>query len=232
MEVILLERVEKLGQMGDVVTVKPGFARNFLIPKNKALRATAQNKARFEAEKAQLEAHNLERKSEAEAVAGKLADAKTVVIRQAGESGQLYGSVNARDIAASLTESGVAVKRDQVQLPQPIKTLGLHDVLVRLHPEVSVTIVANVARSGEEAVTQAETGAAVVGGADNDKADMDKADNDKTDMDTAVEDASEALLAQAEAVFEEDAAADVIAEVESLTDAPSEADEAEEEKAE
>lgn len=162
MEVILLERVERLGQMGDVVTVKDGFARNFLLPMKKALRATAGNKATFEADRAQLEADNLERKAEAEAVAKAMADVKVVMIRAAGESGQLYGSVSSRDIAEAVTEAGVGISRSQVVLDRAIKTLGLHDVVIRLHPEVSETVVVNIARSADEAETQFSTGSAVV----------------------------------------------------------------------
>ena len=164
MQVILLERVEKLGQMGDVVTVKDGFARNFLLPQNKALRATASNKAAFEADKARLEAENLERRKDAEAVAEKMGDLKVVMVRAAGESGQLYGSVTSRDIADAVTEAGVAVSRNQVVLDRAIKTLGLHDVVIRLHPEVSKTVVVNIARSEAEAETQFSTGSAVTGG--------------------------------------------------------------------
>ena len=158
MEVILLERIEKLGQMGDVVTVKPGYARNFLLPRKKAMRATESNRAVFEAQRAQLEAENLKRREEAEAVAEKLDGMSVVLIRQAGDSGQLYGSVTARDISDAVTEAGVTINRNQVAMDKVIKTLGLHAVKVRLHPEVSVDITGNVARSEEEAVTQAETG--------------------------------------------------------------------------
>ncbi len=162
MEVILLERIEKLGQMGDVVNVKPGYARNYLLPKKKAVSATGENKAHFEQQRAQLEAENLERKSEAEAVAGKMDGQLVVMIRQAGDAGQLYGSVNARDIASGLTEAGFTVGRQQVRLESPIKAIGLHPVHVSLHPEVSVTVTANVARSDDEARIQEETGEAVI----------------------------------------------------------------------
>ncbi|WP_417448830.1 50S ribosomal protein L9 [Kordiimonas sp.] len=164
MQVILLERVEKLGQMGDIVTVRDGFARNFLLPQNKALRATASNKAAFEADKARLEADNLERRKEAEAVADKMGDLKVIMVRAAGESGQLYGSVSSRDIAEAVTEAGVSISRSQVVLDRAIKTLGLHDVVIRLHPEVSKTVVVNIARSEAEAETQFSTGSAVTGG--------------------------------------------------------------------
>ncbi len=164
MQVILLARVEKLGQMGDVVTVKPGFARNFLLPKNKALRATKDNLAYFETRKAQFEASNLERRNEAEAIGGKLEGQKIVVIRQAGDSGQLYGSVTARDIAEGLGEEGFKVDRGQVAIERPIKVLGLSDVRIRLHPEVAVTVSVNVARSPDEAVLQEKYGGAIPSG--------------------------------------------------------------------
>jgi large subunit ribosomal protein L9 len=164
MEVILLERIAKLGQMGDVVKVKPGFARNYLLPKKKALRATEANKKYFEARRAQLEAQNLELKSEAEKVAAKLNGLAVVLIRQAGEAGQLYGSVSARDIAAAVTGAGFTIERRQVELNQPIKAIGLYKVAVDLHPEVRVTVTVNVARSPEEAEIQAKTGAAVIHG--------------------------------------------------------------------
>ena len=155
MEVILLERIERLGQMGDVVSVKPGYARNYLLPQKKALRASQENLAFFESQRAQLEAQNLERKSEAEAVSGKLDTLQVVLVRQAGESGQLYGSVTARDIADAVKEAGFTIGRGQVLIDRPIKMLGLHPITVRLHPEVAVTVVANVAKSEEEAQMQA-----------------------------------------------------------------------------
>jgi len=161
MEVILMERIEKLGQMGDVVSVKPGYARNFLLPQKKALRATKGNLARFEQERAQLEADNLKRREEAERVAKDLEGLTVTVIRQAGESGQLYGSVNSRDVAEAVTASGVTVARRQIDLGAVIKTLGLHPVRVQLHPEVVVTVTANVARSDEEAKAQLESGRVV-----------------------------------------------------------------------
>jgi large subunit ribosomal protein L9 len=155
MELILLERVNRLGQMGDTVTVRDGYARNFLLPQGKALRATKGNRERFENERTQLEAHNLERKSEAEAVAGRMEGTLIVVIRAAGETGQLYGSVSSRDVADALTEAGFSIQRGQVELLQPIKTIGLHFVKIVLHPEVSIEISANVARSLDESVRQA-----------------------------------------------------------------------------
>lgn len=162
MDVILLERIEKLGQMGDLVKVKPGYARNFLIPQHKALRATEENKKVFEERRAQLEADNLERRSEAEAAAKKMDGAAVTLIRQAGEAGQLYGSVSARDVSAALTDTGFTVARTQIALTKPIKTIGLFDINVRLHPEVSVQVQANVARSADEAETQLKTGKAVI----------------------------------------------------------------------
>jgi large subunit ribosomal protein L9 len=162
MEVILLERIEKLGQMGDVVSVKPGYARNFLLPQEKALRATKENGKHFETQRAQLEAVNLEKRTEAEKVGKKLNGLNITVVRQAGESGQLYGSVNARDIADQVIDGGYTITRQQVELAQPIKALGLYNVQVTLHPEVSVNITANVARSEEEAKIQAKTGHAVM----------------------------------------------------------------------
>jgi large subunit ribosomal protein L9 len=154
MEIILLERVAKLGQMGDVVRVKDGYARNFLLPKGKALRATKDNRTKFETMKSQLEVRNLELKSEAEKVAGKLEGKAFVVLRQAGETGQLYGSVSTRDLTAILAEGGFAVERSQLALNAPIKTIGLHKVPVVLHPEVTVTITINVARNADEAERQ------------------------------------------------------------------------------
>jgi large subunit ribosomal protein L9 len=155
MDVILLERIERLGQMGDVVKVKPGFARNFLLPRKKALRATDENLAVFSAKRAELEASNLKRKGEAEAVAAKTEGTKVVLLRQAGETGQLFGSVSSRDISDALAAAGIKVDRTQVQLDRPIKTLGLHEIRVRLHPEVTISVTANVARSAEEAELQA-----------------------------------------------------------------------------
>jgi len=155
MQVILLERVGRLGQMGDVVTVKDGFARNFLLPQGKALRATEANRKRFEREKAQLEARDLELKTEAAAVSGKLDGRSFVIIRQAGDSGQLYGSVSTRDIAAVVTEGGFSIERGQVMLDRPIKTLGVHKLRIALHPEVMPHVTINVARSSDEAERQA-----------------------------------------------------------------------------
>jgi large subunit ribosomal protein L9 len=155
MEVILLERVAKLGQMGDVVRVKNGYARNYLLPQGKALRSNAESRKRFEREKVQLEARNLEARNEAEKVAEKLSGQSFVVIRQAGETGQLYGSVSTRDIAETASAGGFSVERRQVRLDRAIKTIGLHQVMITLHPEVEVPITMNVARSADEAERQA-----------------------------------------------------------------------------
>ena len=194
MQVILLERIGRLGQMGDVVNVKDGFARNFLLPQGKALRATKANRERFEKERAQLEARNLELKSEAEAVAAKLKGQSFIVLRQAGDSGQLYGSVGTRDIAAVVTEGGFSIERRQVMLDRPIKTLGLHDVRIGLHAEVEPHVTINVARSADAAARQAR-GEQVTGKA----------------MDEAEEEAIAARRA-AEQLFDEGAIAGKLAE--------------------
>jgi large subunit ribosomal protein L9 len=154
MQIILLERIGRLGQMGDVVNVKDGYARNFLLPQKKALRATKENLARFEKERSQLEARDLELKKEAEAVAAKLAGQSFLAIRQAGDTGQLYGSVTTRDIAEVVTAGGFTIDRRQIVLDRPIKSLGLHPTRVALHPEVVVQIALNVARSEDEAERQ------------------------------------------------------------------------------
>jgi large subunit ribosomal protein L9 len=194
MQVILLERIGRLGQMGDVVTVKDGFARNFLLSQGKALRATKANRERFERDRTQLEARNLELKSEAQAVATKLGGQGFIVIRQAGDSGQLYGSVTTRDIATVVTEGGFSIERRQVLLDRPIKTLGLHEVRIGLHAEVEPHVVVNVARSPDEAIRQAR-GEQVTGKA----------------MDEAQE-AAEAARRAAEQLFEAGALADELAE--------------------
>ncbi len=155
MEVILLERVARLGQMGETVSVRDGFARNFLLPQGKALRANEANKKKFETQRSQLEARNLERKSEAEKIAEKLDGLTFVVVRSAGETGQLYGSVSTRDISELLTGEGFSVGRNQVELNNPIKAIGLTNVAIALHPEVEVTITLNIARSADEAERQA-----------------------------------------------------------------------------
>ena len=156
MQVVLLERIARLGQMGDVVTVKDGYARNFLLPQGKALRANKSNLERFENERTQLEARNLEQKSEAEGVKAKLDGETVIIIRQSGETGQLYGSVSPRDIAEALTEKGFNLERGQIGLNAPIKVLGLHETNVTLHPEVSSTVSVNVARTEEEAERQSK----------------------------------------------------------------------------
>jgi len=163
MDVILLERIEKLGKIGDVVKVKPGFARNFLLPQKKALRANKANLEYFETQRGALEAANEERLKEAGGTAGRIDGMTITLIRQASETGQLYGSASARDIADALVGAGHQVERRMVQLDQPIKLLGLHKVRVALHPEVAVTVTVNVARSPEEAQLQIEHGGAVLG---------------------------------------------------------------------
>ncbi|WP_206931339.1 50S ribosomal protein L9 [Roseococcus thiosulfatophilus] len=154
-DLILMQRVDKLGQMGELVKVKPGYARNFLLPQGKAIRATKANIAKFEVERAQLEALNIKRREEAERIAERMEGLSVVLIRSAGESGGLYGSVSARDIADGCTAGGLTVTRSQVMLEQPIKTLGLTTVKVELHPEVHLPVIVNVARSPEEAERQA-----------------------------------------------------------------------------
>ena len=156
MEVILLERISRLGQMGETVKVKDGFARNFLLPQGKALRANEANKKKFEGQRAQLEARNLERKAEASKVAETLDGKSFVAVRSAGETGQLYGSVSTRDIAELITAEGFSVNRNQILLNQPIKTVGLTNVAIALHPEVEVTVTLNVARTADEAERQAK----------------------------------------------------------------------------
>lgn len=183
MDVILLERIEKLGQMGDLVSVKPGYARNFLLPNRKAMRATEENRQRFETERAQLEADNLDRRGEAESVAEKMDDVSVIMVRQAGDTGQLYGSVNARDIAQAVTEEGFTVGRTQVALGHVIKNLGIHQATINLHPEVSVSVSVNVARSEEEAKLQAR-------GIDVTATDFD--DQDEEDATAAAEEMFEA----------------------------------------
>jgi len=156
MQVVLLERIEKLGQMGDLVTVKNGYARNFLVPQGKAMRATKTNLAEFERRKVELEASNIKRRDEAQALAGQIDGRSVIIVRQAGETGQLYGSVNNRDIAEAFAEAGVIFDRRQVRLTQPLKILGLQEVRIALHPEVDVHVKVNIARSEEEAEIQAD----------------------------------------------------------------------------
>jgi large subunit ribosomal protein L9 len=190
MEVILLERIEKLGQMGDVVNVKPGYARNYLLPRKKALRASEASRAVFQEQRAQLEAENIKNRQEAEGIATEVNGRTIIIVRQASDSDQLYGSVTTRDIANGITESGVTIDRRQVILPNPIKTVGMHSVRIDLHPEVTTEIVANIARSEEEAETQAR--------------------GERVDRDGDVIDIAEEKAAlEAEAVFEESAEPDV-----------------------
>tara|TARA_Y100000991_G_scaffold61121_1_gene45213 strand:+ start:409 stop:1062 length:654 start_codon:yes stop_codon:yes gene_type:complete len=163
MQIILLERVEKLGQMGDLVSVKPGYARNYLLPQGKALRANKANVERFESERSQREADNLTKRSEAEIEAKKMEGLTINMVRAASEMGQLFGSVTSRDIAEAITEAGFTIIRSQVIMDRAIKTLGLTDTRIRLHPEVSVSIIVNIARSLAEAETQLKTGVAVTG---------------------------------------------------------------------
>src|SRR4051812_42882805 len=174
MDVILLERIERLGQIGDVVKVKPGYARNFLLPTKKALRATDANKKRFEEQRAQIEANNLNRRDEAKKIKGKVDGLKVVIIRQASETGILFGSVSGRDVAEGITKAGFTVDRRQVILDKPIKTLGLHEVRVALHPEVFVRVTANVAKSEDEAKAQEKAGGFVAQAADTAETDLDK----------------------------------------------------------
>lgn len=162
MQVILLQRVENLGQMGDVVTVRPGYARNFLLPRQKALRATKENIAFFDGQKKELEAQNLKRREEAQKVSGKVEGLKVALIRQASEAGQLYGSVTARDIADAVSAKGVKIDRNQVTMDRAYKLLGLYPVKVFLHPEVVVEVTINIARSAEEAKLQEERGEALI----------------------------------------------------------------------
>ncbi|MDP3161786.1 MAG: 50S ribosomal protein L9 [Reyranella sp.] len=204
MNVILLERVPKLGQMGDVVKVKPGFARNFLLPQKKALRATKDNITYFESQRKTLEAQNLERRGEAEAVGNKMSDLNVILIRQASEALQLYGSVTSRDIADGAVAAGVKIERSQVELDKPIKSLGAHKIKVHLHPEVTIEITVVVARSADEADFLVKGGALV---AEHERA--------------ALEAAAAAMRAadQAAALFEAKSAVDESAEGE-VADAP------------
>ena len=180
MEIILLERVEKLGGMGDVVNVKPGFARNFLLPQQKALRATKANRARFEAEREYLEKRNEETRAAAATSGEGLDGSSYVIIRKAGETGQLYGSVSARDVVEAM--EGGDVKRNMVNLEQPIKALGLHNVTIKLHPEVSITVIVNVARSEEEAERQAKGEDVIAAQMEQDKADAEEAAEERAEI--------------------------------------------------
>jgi large subunit ribosomal protein L9 len=189
MQIILLERIEKLGQMGDLVNVKPGYARNYLLPQGKALRANKANMERFETERAQREADNLTRKSEAEAEAKKMDGLTVNMVRAASEMGQLFGSVTSRDIAEAVTESGFTIDRSQVIMDRAIKTLGLSDTRIRLHPEVSVSVVINIARSLAEAETQLKTGVAITGDTDERDAAPDASETESDAGTTADENA-------------------------------------------
>jgi len=213
MEIILLERVEKLGQMGDVVKVKPGYARNFLLPQGKALRANKANLEKFETEKSQREADNLARRSDAETEAGKMDDLAVSMVRAASEMGQLFGSVTSRDISEAVTEAGFTITRNQVIMEKSIKTLGLHETRVRLHPEVTVTVTVNVARSLDEAETQLRTGVAVTGMID----DEDEADEVEVAEVVVAEEAA-TDEAPAEGTSTEDAVADEAAAEEASED--------------
>lgn len=191
-EVILLQRVEKLGQMGDVVKVKPGFARNYLLPQGKAIRATAANCERFERERGQLEAHNIKRREEAERLLERLHGLSVVIIRQAGESGNLYGSVTARDISDAAAKEGLTLSRQQVEIAHPIKALGLYQVKIQLHPEVHLDAKVNVARSVEEAERQAQGEVQHVEAAEThvDAAEIEQANTDMLENTPVVEDAA------------------------------------------
>ncbi|TAJ38423.1 MAG: 50S ribosomal protein L9 [Reyranella sp.] len=207
MNVILLERVPKLGQMGDVVKVKPGFARNFLLPQKKALRATKDNIAYFESQRVTLEAQNLERRKDAEAVAAKMGDLKVILIRQASEALQLYGSVTSRDIADGANAAGVKIERGQIELDKPIKSLGAHTIKVHLHPEVTVDITAVVARSPDEAEFLAKGGKLV---AETERAAQEAAE------------AAQRAAEQAAALFEAKSAEGEAAEAAPAEEAPAE----------
>ncbi|MBC93470.1 MAG: 50S ribosomal protein L9 [Rhodospirillaceae bacterium] len=209
MQVILLERIEKLGQMGDVVNVKAGYARNFLLPKKKAMRATNSNQAVFEQQRTQLEADNLKRRQEAESVSVKIDGISVTIIRQAGDSGQLYGSVSARDISESVTEAGATVNRNQILLNKPIKALGVYETRVALHPEVSVNITVNIARTEEEAKLQLEAGSALI---NTDQLEENEGDT-ATEVALAIADDAEAEVAAAEGLVEEEVSDNLASEL-------------------
>ena len=209
MQVILLERIEKFGQMGDVVNVKAGYARNFLLPKKKAMRATNSNQAVFEQQRTQLEADNLKRRQEAESVSVKIDGISVTIIRQAGDSGQLYGSVSARDISESVTEAGATVNRNQILLNKPIKALGVYETRVALHPEVSVNITVNIARTEEEAKLQLEAGSALI---NTDQLEENEGDT-ATEVALAIADDAEAEVAAAEGLVEEEVSDNLASEL-------------------
>ena len=221
MEIILLERVENLGQMGDLVTVKPGYARNFLLPKGKAVRATSENRAKFNADRAQLEAENLAKKSEAEKVAGKMEGLSVTLIRAASEMGQLYGSASSRDIAMAATGAGFTINKSQIDMNTAIKTLGIFPVRVILHPEVSIEIKANIARSDDEAAEQLRLGRAII---------SDTAEREREEAATAAAEAAAGMLEQDTEEEEDTTNAEVPSEEEPpQEEAASEADAAPEE---
>ena len=219
MEIILLERVENLGQMGDLVTVKPGYARNFLLPKGKAIRATAENRTKFEADRAQLEAENLAKKGEADKVAAKMEGLTVQLIRAASEMGQLYGSASSRDIAQAITDGGFTVAKSQVDLNNAIKTLGLFPVRVVLHPEVSVEVTVNIARSADEAAEQQRLGRAII---------SDVAEREREEAAAAAQEAAERVAAQDD---EDDADTTNSASDASAEEAPAEETSAEDQEA-
>lgn len=216
MEVILLERIEKLGQMGDLVTVKPGYARNFLLPQGKALRATEANKKRFETDRAQLEAENLARKGEAEQIAAKMEGMSVTLIRAASEMGQLYGSASSRDIADRIIDAGVTITRNQVDLNTAIKTLGLFPIRIVLHPEVSVDVTVNIARSEDEAAEQRRLGRAII---------SDIAERERAEAAEAAREAADRMAAMEDEDDEETTGSSASAEsTDEAADAPAEAD--------
>jgi large subunit ribosomal protein L9 len=195
-QVVLLERVDHLGQMGDVVTVRPGFARNYLLPQKKALRATKQNLAQFEAQRKALEDLNAKKRVDAETLSTKMNNAKIVIIRQASEAGQLFGSVTTRDISDAVTALGFKIDRTQVQLNQAFKMIGLFPVTIALHPEVKVQISMNIARSEEESVVQDKTGKALIAGASDDEAPAAQAKPAATRKNKRAEAAAETMAAE------------------------------------
>lgn len=223
MDIILLERIEKLGQVGDVVTVKNGYARNFLLPKNKALRATAANKKYFETQRKEFEAQNLTAKKDAEAIAKKMKGISIVLLRQASDTGQLFGSATSRDIAVQLGEEGFKLERNQVILDRPIKEIGIHDVRVRLHGEVIIEVSVNVARSSEEAEKQVEDAAKGIFDTQEAKAEAvaelseapaEEAEVEATQVEEVVEAAAEEAAVAAEEAVAEEAAPETAPETE------------------
>ena len=234
-QVILLERIEKLGNLGDVVSVKPGYARNFLLPQKKALRASKQNIAYFEAQKKHYEAENEKLKKDAEKKAKKIEDIKVTLIRQASESGQLYGSVNSRDVADGVTEtSGETIERRMVQINQNFKTIGLFPVDVMLHPEVTVSVTINIARTPEEAEIQAKTGKALIA-EDETEAPVEETQLDEKQLEGVLEDsaleaekekqaAAEQKAAEEDAAPQEEKAADSASDTSEETEAETKAE--------